>query len=102
MISVQTQKQAQVWCGPMSENTPRGDADEVLPRAAGRNASSGGASEEESRGEGTVGGGGDSETLEDAARGEREYVRGRLREELGREPSEEEMDEWLREHTEGY
>lgn len=40
--------------------------------------------------------------LDDAARGEQEYVRRRLREELGREPSEEEMDEWLREHTEGY
>lgn len=40
--------------------------------------------------------------LDDAARGEQEYLRRRLREELGREPSEEEMDEWLREHTEGY
>ena len=40
--------------------------------------------------------------LGDAARDEREYVRGRLREELQREPTEEEMDEWLREHTEGY
>jgi hypothetical protein len=40
--------------------------------------------------------------LNDAARGEQEYVRQRLREELKREPTEEEMDEWLREHTEGY
>jgi hypothetical protein len=40
--------------------------------------------------------------LEDAARAEREYVRQRLREELQREPTEEEVDEWLRQHTEGY
>lgn len=40
--------------------------------------------------------------LEDAARAERDYVRGRLREELQREPSEQEVDEWLRQHTEGY
>lgn len=40
--------------------------------------------------------------LNDAARDEQEYVRQRLREELKREPTEEEMDEWLREHTEGY
>jgi hypothetical protein len=41
-------------------------------------------------------------TLDDAARSEREYVRGRLREELKREPTEAEVDEWLRQHTEGY
>ena len=40
--------------------------------------------------------------LDDAAQSEREYVRGRLREELKREPTEEELDEWLRQHTEGY
>ncbi len=40
--------------------------------------------------------------LDDAARGEREYVRQRLREELQREPTESELDEWLRQHTEGY
>ena len=46
---------------------------------------------------------GDTDTpLEDAARLEREYVRQRLREELQREPTEEELDEWLRQHTEGY
>jgi hypothetical protein len=45
--------------------------------------------------------GGDA-PLEDAARGEREYVRRRLREELQREPTEGELDEWLRQHTEGY
>jgi len=40
--------------------------------------------------------------LEDAARDEREYVRQRLSEELGREPTQSELDEWLRQHTEGY
>lgn len=45
---------------------------------------------------------GGGEPLDDAARGEREYVRRRLREELQREPTESELDEWLRQHTEGY
>jgi hypothetical protein len=45
--------------------------------------------------------GGDA-TLEDAAEHEREYLRQRLRAELGREPTEDELNEWLREHTEGY
>jgi hypothetical protein len=40
--------------------------------------------------------------LDDAARSERDYVRQRLREELKREPTENELDEWLRQHTEGY
>jgi hypothetical protein len=40
--------------------------------------------------------------LEDAARTEHDYLRQRLREELGREPTEQELDEWLRRHTEGY
>jgi len=40
--------------------------------------------------------------LDDAARDEREFIRGRLREELEREPTDEEVDEWLRQHTEGY
>lgn len=44
----------------------------------------------------------EGDTLEDAARDEREYTRGRLREELEREPSEEEVNEWLRRQTEGY
>lgn len=45
----------------------------------------------------------DPETpLDDAAQSEREYVRERLREELKREPTETELDEWLRQHTEGY
>jgi hypothetical protein len=45
--------------------------------------------------------GGDA-TLEDAAEHERDYLRERLRGELQREPTEEELNEWLREHTEGY
>lgn len=40
--------------------------------------------------------------LDDAAQAEREYVRKRLCEELKREPTEEELNEWLRQHTEGY
>lgn len=41
-------------------------------------------------------------SLDEAAETERDYVRRRLRDELGRNPSEEEVDEWLRRHTEGY
>lgn len=41
-------------------------------------------------------------SLEDVARDEREYVRERLREELGRVPTDEEVDDWLQRHTEGY
>ena len=41
-------------------------------------------------------------SLEDAARDSREVARESLSAELGREPNEEEIDEWLREHTEGY
>jgi len=40
--------------------------------------------------------------LKDAAETEHEYLHERLRTELGREPTEEELDEWLRQHTEGY
>ena len=46
-------------------------------------------------------GGGDA-TLEETAEREHEYLRGRLRDELQREPTEDELNEWLREHTEGY
>ena len=42
------------------------------------------------------------ETLADAAHDERRVAAERLREELGRYPSDEEVDEWLRRHTEGY
>jgi len=45
--------------------------------------------------------GNDSE-LEQVAETEHEYLHERLRQELGREPTEEELDEWLRQHTEGY
>lgn len=41
-------------------------------------------------------------SLEETARREEDYVRERLRGEMGREPSDEELREWLREHTEGY
>lgn len=41
-------------------------------------------------------------SLDDAARNEGEYLRERLRDELGREPTEAELNEWLRQHTEGY
>ena len=36
------------------------------------------------------------------AEDEHKYLHQRLREELGREPTEEELSEWLRQHTEGY
>ena len=42
------------------------------------------------------------EPLDETARQERAYLRERLSTELGREPSNDELDEWLREHTEGY
>ena len=44
----------------------------------------------------------DNGKLEDIAQTEHEYLHQRLREDLGREPTEEELDEWLRQHTEGY
>jgi hypothetical protein len=40
--------------------------------------------------------------LDDVAEDEREYVRQRLRAEFKRDPSEQELDEWLRQHTEGH
>lgn len=43
-----------------------------------------------------------SSGLKDAAESEHEYLHERLRTELGREPTEKELDEWLRQHTEGY
>ncbi|MCP9495124.1 MAG: hypothetical protein MSG64_11810 [Pyrinomonadaceae bacterium MAG19_C2-C3] len=42
------------------------------------------------------------ESLADVVRDEQELPRERLRQELKREPSEEEVNEWLRQHTEGY
>ena len=41
-------------------------------------------------------------SLEETARQEHEYLRQKLRDELQREPTEQEADEWLRQHTEGY
>lgn len=41
-------------------------------------------------------------SLEDVVRDEEEVPRQRLREQLGREPTEDEVKEWLRQHTEGY
>ena len=43
-----------------------------------------------------------SNELSDVAREESEFLQARLRQELGREPTPEELDEWLRQHTEGY
>lgn len=40
--------------------------------------------------------------LDDIAKTEHEYLHQRLRDDLGHEPTEEELDEWLRQHTEGY
>jgi hypothetical protein len=45
---------------------------------------------------------GEHSKLEEVAQSEHEYLHQRLREDLGREPTEEELDEWLRQHTEGY
>ncbi|PYS50972.1 MAG: hypothetical protein DMF68_05675 [Acidobacteria bacterium] len=42
------------------------------------------------------------DSLDEMPKTEREYVRRRLREELKREPTDEELDEWLRQQTEGY
>ena len=46
--------------------------------------------------------GGSDDSLDEAARNEGEYLRRRLRDELGREPTDAELDQWLRQHTEGY
>jgi hypothetical protein len=40
--------------------------------------------------------------LSSVASAEEDFVRERLSAELGRQPTQEEMDEWLREHTESY
>jgi hypothetical protein len=40
--------------------------------------------------------------LSEVAEKEEHFVRERLSEELGRPPTQEEVDEWLREHTESY
>ena len=66
-----------------------GDSSESEPQA-GTNEAQGAAE--------TAGG----DTLADAARDEREVAAERLREELNRDPTDAEIDEWLRHHTEGY
>lgn len=43
-----------------------------------------------------------SSELGEIAEIEHKYLHQRLRDELGREPTEDELDEWLRQHTEGY
>ena len=40
--------------------------------------------------------------LSEAATEEERFVREKLTEELGREPTRDEIDDWLREHTESY
>jgi hypothetical protein len=40
--------------------------------------------------------------LSSVANEEENFVRERLSSELGRQPTQEEVDEWLREHTESY
>ena len=54
------------------------------------------------RRQGVDDGGNTDDSLEAAARDEREYARERLGAELEREPSDEEVDKWLSEQTEGY
>lgn len=44
----------------------------------------------------------ESSELRDVAENEHQYLHERLRQELGREPTEQELNEWLRQHTEGY
>jgi DNA-directed RNA polymerase specialized sigma subunit len=65
------------------------DSSESAPRA--------GTAEGQNAAEAEVG-----DSLADAARDEREVGAARLREELNRDPTDEEIDEWLRRHTEGY
>ena len=50
--------------------------------------------------EGDEGNGDDS--LQTLSREQRDYAREALTKELGRDPSDEEMDDWLRQQTEGY
>lgn len=42
------------------------------------------------------------DSLQDLVRDERELARDRATRELGREPTEDEIDDWLRRQTEGY
>jgi hypothetical protein len=79
------------------------DSSETSPRdGAGSSPRAGTTPEtvEASDGDAASAGGGNS--LEDAARDGREVAGARLREELGREPTEAEIDDWLQRQTEGY
>jgi len=44
----------------------------------------------------------DDSELDETVREEAEFLKDKLREQLGREPTDEEVNEWLREHTESY
>ena len=66
-----------------------GDSSESGPRA--------GVTEEQNAAEANVG-----DSLADAARDEREVAAERVRRELGRDPTDAEVDDFLRRHTEGY
>ena len=44
----------------------------------------------------------DESNLAETVKEEAEFLREKLREQFGREPTEEELNEWLREHTESY
>jgi DNA-directed RNA polymerase specialized sigma subunit len=46
--------------------------------------------------------GGGDDSLQNLAREQRDYARERLSGELGRDPTDEEIDDWLRRQTEGY
>lgn len=45
---------------------------------------------------------GGDDSLQELSRDERELARERATRELGREPTDEEVDDWLRRQTEGY
>jgi hypothetical protein len=46
--------------------------------------------------------GGGDDSLQRLSREQRDYARDALSRELGREPADEEIDDWLRRQTEGY
>jgi hypothetical protein len=45
---------------------------------------------------------GGDDSLQDLSREQRDLARARLSGELGRDPNEDEIDDWLRRQTEGY
>ncbi|MDX6270294.1 MAG: hypothetical protein QOD28_1517 [Acidobacteriota bacterium] len=94
MVSTQTGDGGRETSDGGGNETRRPDQDAAAAEGDADTSTGGGA-------ETTAGNDGDA-SLEEAAAREREYLRGRLRDELGREPTDEELNEWLREHTEGY